>query len=41
MSNLLTWALFHSSKLGRELQVGRKKALAVFQRQPLRWFTSK
>jgi hypothetical protein len=41
INSWLTWALFHNAKLGRESQVGRKKALAVFQRQPLRWFTSK
>ena len=30
-----------SVKLGRLLQAGRKKALAVFQRQPAFWLTSK
>jgi len=41
MLSLTTWAEVHNVKLGRLAQAGRKKALAVFQRQPLRWFTSK
>ena len=36
MLSLTTWAEVQSVKLGRLMQVGRKKALAVFQRQPLR-----
>ena len=37
----LTCAPVHSVKLLRPMVVGRRKALAAFQRQPLFWLTSK
>ena len=40
-SSRVAWARVHSVKLARPVQVGRKNALAVFQRQPLFWLTSK
>ena len=40
-SSRATWAEVQISKLGRASQCGRKKALAVLQRQPWRWLTSK
>jgi hypothetical protein len=40
-SRRATCAVVHSSKLGRPRQVGRRKALAAFQRQPAFWLTSK
>ena len=40
MIKFLTCAWVHTVKLGR-FMMGRKKALDVFHRQPLRWFTSK
>ena len=36
-----TCAPVRSSKLGRPLQAGRRKALVAFQRTPAFWFTSK
>ena len=40
-SRRVTWLFVHKVKLGRRTQVGRRKALAAFQRQPAFWFTSK
>ena len=34
-------AFVQSVKFGRDMHVGRRKAFAVFHRQPDRWFTSK
>jgi len=41
MLSWVTCAEVHSVKLLRVVQAGRKKALLVFQRQPLFWLTSK
>jgi hypothetical protein len=41
MRNRAACVPVHSVKLLRRMQAGRKKALAVFQRQPLFWLTSK